>query len=556
MFPTLFPSLLSLILSTTGFQAAFSQPVAAQAPMLVKNDIRQVVRRADDNEGGPPPPGMVFVPGGSVTIGTDPSKIEDLGQRDFTSMTQIAAEVPQHSATVAPFYIDQTEVTNLQWKAFLDATGRKPSADLVKWGWPDGKIPQGQEDLPVGNVSFTDVRDFLVWCGKRLPTEEEWVRAARGDDARTYPWGDKFDPKFCRGSSATSQMPVAVGSFPQGASPCGALDMLGNVWEWVDSPFAAYPSYSAPSFKQGRQTVTLAPGFNSLSKVIRGGGFDATRLQLRIDFRFGMNPTSTDAALGFRAARSKLNGLDAIRNGLRRLVPPQFATRKLDETDIFAEEHDTFDDSHKLLTGYRYLAFGHRASERGSSSLSSIKKSAREEQLPLGILVTSEPMAMLDMKGPKGQAVVLPPGEYTLTYKGEGESKEYKEEQKQKRAEAKDRKKDKTEEPAPEADPSGTDGAAAPWPGVNSAHDIAESVDFPQDDDVILFWNANNVVVGWQKAVGMTEEELSGCAGKSEDGGKTWNISFSLDQMTSGKKNPRFQLPIHLAGEGLPPVSR
>lgn len=556
MFPFLLAGLTVTALSPACLQATlFQQPSANLAPAA--SDIRIVQRQTTDAEALQlqPPPGMVFVTGGQVILGTDAAKVAEYGQNDITQMTDVLAETPRHAVTVGPFFIDLTEVTNLQWKVFLEATGRKPSATLVEFNWPGGEIPPGQEHYPVTNVNVPEIREFLVWCGKRLPTEEEWTRAARGDDDRLYPWGPKWDPKQCQSGLNVPQAPVEVGRFPGGASPFGALDMAGNVFEWVDSPFSSFPGFDAYSFKQGKKTITLTPNFNSSQKVFKGGGYISTRNFVRIDARFGLDANGSDAGIGFRAARSTQAGLDAIHHGFKRLLPPQFARTGLNTKDIFGKEVIAYDEQRRVITGYRHLAFAHRDTERGKS-LSALRKDTVDDPLPLGVLVTSESLVLTDMKDPKTKkSVAIPAGEYTLCYKGPGESKAYKARKKAERGSKdekdKDEEKDKGKEPPTDDSTTPELGAVAPWPGVGSIHDIAEDIDFPQDEDVILYYNASNVVVAWQKAGEIREVEVSPVKAEAHDGGKGWTIEFSIDQ--AGSKSPRFRLPLKLLGDPLPP---
>ena len=564
MIPNLLVGLSYLALFPAAQTAMAQQPAAAKAP---SNDIRMVQRQTTDAAAiqMQPPPGMTFIPGGQVLVGTDPAQVTEFGQNDHTQMMDVLAETPRHAVTVDPFFIDTTEVTNLQWKVFLDSTGRKPSSALVENGWPEGAFPPGQEDFPVTNVNIPEIRDFLTWCGKRLPTEDEWTRAARGDDDRLYPWGPKWDSKLCQSGMSVPQVPVAVGQFPRGASPYGVLDMAGNVFEWVDTPYAAFPNFEPLPVKSGKKNVTLAPEFNSTMKVIKGGCFVTTRVFTRIDTRAGRSTVESDAALGFRAARSLQPGLEAVRHARQRLQPPQFAKIGLDEKDFFGKEITSYDDVRHVIIGYRHLAFAHRATDKGKG-FSVIKKDSVDNPLPLGILASSEPLLMSDMKDPATRkSIIIPAGEYTLAYKGPGESEKHKAWVKSHKDDKKKDDKEADEKPAskskakgkdaPEAaDPAGGDqglGAAVPWPGIGSIHDIAEDIDFPQDEDVILYFNAANAVVAWQKVGHVAEVDVAPIAATPQNGGKTWTIEFSINQGTP--KSPRFTLPVQLVGDGLPP---
>jgi len=176
---------------------------------------------------------MVLVPGGKFLMQVeyrwregltlDTLVMDDAGAR-YRSITEV--EVPS-------FYMDKTEVTNGQFKQFLDATGYRPRwpENFLKH-WQNGTYPEGTERHPVVWVSLEDAKAYAKWAGKRLPTEEEWQKAAQGTDGRTWPWGNIFDPAKANIDSPNTK---PVGSYPQGASPYGCLDMAGNVWEWTDS---------------------------------------------------------------------------------------------------------------------------------------------------------------------------------------------------------------------------------------------------------------------------------------------------------------------------------
>jgi formylglycine-generating enzyme required for sulfatase activity len=190
------------------------------------------------------PEGMVSVPGGTFTLGSDDPKADEYSR-------------PAHKVEVKPFFLDATEVTNAQYKAFVDATGRAAPRD-----WAGGAPKPGTEQNPVVYVSWDDAYAYASWAGKRLPSETEWEFAARGTDGRLFPWGTEFDASKGNLAKKSGGAPMAVGSFPAGKSPYGALDMVGNVWEWTSSDFSIYPG----------GTATPPEGTNY--KIIRGGAFD------------------------------------------------------------------------------------------------------------------------------------------------------------------------------------------------------------------------------------------------------------------------------------------
>jgi serine/threonine-protein kinase len=226
-----------------------------------------------------PPEGMVFVPEGAFTMGEDgwdgpPTWLDEMNR-------------PAHAVWTNAFFIDAHEVTNAQYAEFLTATGR-PAPE--RWG--RGPRPEGWERLPVTYVTWFDATAYAQWAGKRLPTESEWERTARGEDARIYPWGDEWDPSrvVCVASGVAG--PLSVGSRPGGASPYQAMDMSGNVYEWTASDFAPYAKELAN------------PEPNRLLKIIRGGSYSSKPQWLRTSFRVWIDPRSRHPNLGFRCARS------------------------------------------------------------------------------------------------------------------------------------------------------------------------------------------------------------------------------------------------------------
>ena len=142
-----------------------------------------------------------------------------------------------HPMHVKSFWIDKYPVTNAQFKKFLDAAHYHPQDDLnFLRDWKDGNYPAGWENKPVTWVSLEDARAYAAWAGKRLPHEWEWQYAAQGTDGRTYPWGNAWnaDAVPVPDKSRTMRGPDAVDAHPQGASPLGVMDLVGNVWQWTE----------------------------------------------------------------------------------------------------------------------------------------------------------------------------------------------------------------------------------------------------------------------------------------------------------------------------------
>ena len=135
---------------------------------------------------------------------------------------------------VKPFFIDQTEVTNAQFKKFLDESGYKPrrAKNFLKH-WRGGRMPSELAEHPVVYIDFDDARAYAKWAGKRLPREIEWQLAAQGTDGRKWPWGNEaVSEEFC---NMTGDRTMPVKSYPDGRSPFGCYHMSGNVWEWTES---------------------------------------------------------------------------------------------------------------------------------------------------------------------------------------------------------------------------------------------------------------------------------------------------------------------------------
>lgn len=183
--------------------------------------------------------------------------------------------------TLGDFHIDIYEVTNRQFKEFVKATGRKEPRGWFIYGYK-----KDEADHPMTLISHKDAEDYCRWAGLRLPTEQEWERAARGSDGRRYPWGGEWDSKKANTSLSGIVGTTPVGSYPDGKSPVGAFDMAGNLWEWTSSDFID---------SQGSVTVK--------TKVVRGGSWGLTHRFASTYFRVGYNPTTVINNIGFRCAK-------------------------------------------------------------------------------------------------------------------------------------------------------------------------------------------------------------------------------------------------------------
>jgi len=213
-----------------------------------------------------PPVGMVYVPGGEFTMGND------LGD-DY--------EKPAHRVTVKPFFTDKNEVTCGEYERFIKATNHRSPPD-----WSNATCPAAVFNNPVTGVDWYDATAYAQWAGKRLPTEEEWEFAARGTDKRIYPWGNDWRGNAANAGDDNQGRVVDVGSYLDGKSPAGALDMIGNAWEWTSSDLKAYP---------GGHMSDQSPGE---LKVIRGGYWGSSAPKATTTFRRGWD--ARDAQLGYK----------------------------------------------------------------------------------------------------------------------------------------------------------------------------------------------------------------------------------------------------------------
>lgn len=194
---------------------------------------------------GAEPNEMVLIPAGKFIMGSD-DRLPDEG--------------PQHTVYLDAYYIDKYEVTNLQYANFSNATNRRSPTHFR-----NRTFPQGKADHPVTYVSWEDATAYCQWAGKRLPTDEEWEKAARGTDGRWFPWGDEFDAKDANTPIRWQEIgsfgdTTPVGAFEGGKSPYGVYDMSGNVWEWTASWYKAYPNNKTPSESYGERYKTLKGG--------------------------------------------------------------------------------------------------------------------------------------------------------------------------------------------------------------------------------------------------------------------------------------------------------
>ena len=236
---------------------------------------------------------MVYVPAGEFLMGTSDADIEQYKVLfPLRKISRFDNERPQRTVFVDAFYIDRTEVTNRQYKWFLAETGYEPKHYL-------DYLPYNAPDLPATVLEWEDAVAYTEWAGKRLPTEAEWEKAARGTDGRFWPWGNQWDATKLSGNDGTGlkdgyKETAPVAQFPQGASPYGALDMAGNLWEWVSD------WYEADYYRNNPSNVNPRGPETGDGHVLKGGGWAENLDFTRCASRLGGNPGSL--LRGFRCA--------------------------------------------------------------------------------------------------------------------------------------------------------------------------------------------------------------------------------------------------------------
>jgi iron(II)-dependent oxidoreductase len=242
---------------------------------------------------------MVRIPAGPFTMGSD-KKVD---------RNAYLVEVPQRKVYLDAYDIDKYEVTTVQYLKFVLATGRSPQVD---WKFDGGNFQESMATHPIMHVTWYEADEYCRWAGKRLPTEAEWEKAARGDaDARVYPWGNEMAglsrANFGRGglSGPVRDRPerlllyppiISVFKYDNAVSPYGLFQMAGNVAEWVADWYDKDYYKKAPDRNpKGPETGT--------QKAFRGGGWVDSTPSVRVSQRNGTDPKTSMNWLGFRCAK-------------------------------------------------------------------------------------------------------------------------------------------------------------------------------------------------------------------------------------------------------------
>lgn len=229
---------------------------------------------------------MVYISEGEFIVGTN-ERLRD--------------EKPAHVVYIAGFWIDIYEITNLDFKNFVDQTGNSAPDH-----WKEGKVTEDKTKHPVVFVSWNDANNYCKWTGKRLPRELEWEKAARGTDARVYPWGNKWDMYKSNNPLRKLNHTQPVGTYEKGKSPYGLYDMSGNVWEWVDDHYYAHPG-----------SDYISPEFGTKYRLLKGGSYwDCSSYGCGISAptynRAFFEPPVKSKSYGFRCAKDDKKGTTPV----------------------------------------------------------------------------------------------------------------------------------------------------------------------------------------------------------------------------------------------------
>ncbi|MCH2112378.1 MAG: formylglycine-generating enzyme family protein, partial [Planctomycetes bacterium] len=418
--------------------------------------------------------GLIEIPAGKTVFGADLGNYKKLIAAKPAVANQLGADVPRMEVDVASFLMSPTEVTNEMYLQFVQGTGYQPpvswlvmSAEdrlaliaeqqkenpswifegLYKSRWWDEhwqnegmewEMPAEQALFPVVNVSWEDARAYCRWAGLRLPTEQEWVRAARGDGKQDWPFGADFDRELV--AHLTTQPNnlayklLPINAMPSNASAYGLVDMAGNAWEWTDSMFLALDGFKTFTVKaKDGEKVTVLPPFDGSAPVIRGGAFNIPDYGTTVDRRHGVQSIARIDSIGFRVASSLLAGANSVRyaaENIDALVLGEVAQDGLDFNQILGLEQrryadleaaaakraapedglpeTTHPDGYAIFDRYDCLTLTPVKSLSFTATSKLAKATTENAPIPVAVLHTTQPL----------RSPSLTPGTYILAYQG------------------------------------------------------------------------------------------------------------------------------------------
>ena len=270
-------------LSTLAIPSGTQESEITPDPPLTTSLTNGIIQQTSEKDGME----MVYVPAGSFTMGSNSSEAD-------------TDEIPEHEVYLDAFWIDKYEVTNSQYAQCM-AAGACAAPIITKSYTRTSYYGNSEYDkYPVIYVSWYEAQAYCQWAGRQLPTEAQWEKAARGTDGRIYPWGNEDPTSNLLNFNGFVGDTTAVGSYPNGMSPYGAMDMAGNVYEWVnDWGSRSYYSVSPANNPTGPTSGT--------SKVTRGGCWYNLGSSLRTSSRYGNGPGFRLDHFGFRCAMDEEN---------------------------------------------------------------------------------------------------------------------------------------------------------------------------------------------------------------------------------------------------------
>ena len=312
--------LIALLLILLSISCVAPDPTQTVSPTTAAKVYPTMAKVSRPSPSAPEPPAgteRVLVADNSILLYV-PSGDFIMGSKEDDPLSS-GGEYPQHTVYLEGFWIGKHEVTNAQYRRFILAGGYSNPAHWTEAGWKwreeEGITrphfwddPQwSQDDHPVVGIRWFEAVAYANWAGARLPTEEEWEKAARGTDGRTWPWGNFWDgtrvnacDRNCdqrwRDESVNDgyQFIAPVDSYPEGASPYGALNMAGNVWEWC--------STAAREDSNGYRNDNVLEG--NENRALRGGSYDYDLQVVRCAYRSVGTPRYHYSHIGFRLATS------------------------------------------------------------------------------------------------------------------------------------------------------------------------------------------------------------------------------------------------------------
>jgi RNA polymerase sigma factor (sigma-70 family) len=377
-------------------------PVVA-APVIPSKPERTAIKKYMID--GKVPFGMTLVKGGKVKMGLSADKVIEMagGQRNLFDF--LARSIPEHTVKVDSFFCDLYEVTNAQWVAYLEQTGQEPSPELKDFVWKNqDTCPATELSLPVRCVSCREATRFVRWCGKRIPTEAEWMRAARGDDERIYAWGDDWNAgRFCTNDKNELR---PVGSYEKGKSAFDIYDMTGSVWEWTSTKFEAFKGYKPPKLKLGKKKIPAEPAFNAQDYIIKGGNYLAGHVGNQLIIREPSMPVNRLDTQGFRCVKDVQPGMTLFRYAHGDLSALVIGDFEFNTHDMYGIDITHLSEGEpRVITGYDGLMVC--PIKELNTTMARIMDESHKKPQPIGILHVTRPLREPD----------LPAGSYTLAYR-------------------------------------------------------------------------------------------------------------------------------------------